>query len=96
MARCNIVACLRCAGVRYLFLELIASPSRSRTVGADKKHLKLTVGAGRSSWDAIAFGFGGWAEEMPEEIDLLYNFERNAYNGVVSLQLNVRDIKPAL
>jgi single-stranded-DNA-specific exonuclease len=69
---------------------------RSRTVGADKKHLKLTIGAGRSSWDAIAFGFGGWAEEMPEEIDLLYNFERNAYNGVVSLQLNVRDIKPAL
>jgi single-stranded-DNA-specific exonuclease len=68
---------------------------RARTVGADNKHLKLTVGAGRASWDAIAFGLGSWAAEMPPKIDLLYNFERNVYNGSITLQLNVRDLKPA-
>ncbi len=68
---------------------------RARTVGADNKHLKLTVTDGRITYDAIAFRQGHWAEKLPEQIDLLYQFERNVYNGRESLQLNVRDIKPS-
>lgn len=66
-----------------------------RTVGAEKTHLKLTLSDGYSIYDAIAFRQGHWAEHMPERLDLLYTFERNFYNGRESLQLNVRDLKPA-
>lgn len=67
----------------------------SRTVGSDARHLKLTVTDGRIVYDAIGFGMGEWLERMPSAIDLLYRFETNEFNGRTSLQLNVRDLKPA-
>ncbi len=67
----------------------------ARTVGADKQHLKLSVSDGRITWDAIAFRQGKWIDAMPQWVDLFYAFERNEYNGNVTLQLNVRDLKPA-
>lgn len=66
---------------------------RAKTVGADAKHLKLAVTDGRITFDAIAFRQGQWAEAMPKRIDLLYQFEKNVFNGRESLQLNVKDIK---
>jgi len=47
------------------------------------------------TYDAIAFKMGAWDKEMPERVDLLYAFERNTYNGFETLQLNVKDLKPA-
>lgn len=67
---------------------------RSKPVGLDGKHLKLAVSDGRITYDAIAFRQGHWWEKMPERIDILYQFEKNVYNGRESLQLNVRDLKP--
>ncbi|UYN92135.1 MAG: single-stranded-DNA-specific exonuclease RecJ [Anaerolineales bacterium] len=67
----------------------------ARTVGSDARHLKLTVTDGRIVYDAIGFGMGEWLERMPKAIDLLYRFETNEFNGRTSLQLNVRDLKPA-
>jgi single-stranded-DNA-specific exonuclease len=67
----------------------------SRTVGADAKHLKLTVSDGKVTFDAIAFRLGDWAAKMPQRIDLMYTLETNEYNGRTSLQLNVKDLKPA-
>ena len=66
---------------------------RSRTVGQDSAHLKLSVSDGRITYDAIAFRLGHWQAQMPPAIDLLYTFEKNEYNGRSSLQLNVRDLK---
>jgi single-stranded-DNA-specific exonuclease len=68
---------------------------RSKAVGQEGKHLKLAVSDGRITYDAIAFGQGRWLEEMPEKIDILYQFEKNVYNGRESLQLRVRDLKPS-
>jgi single-stranded-DNA-specific exonuclease len=65
----------------------------SSTVGSDASHLKLSVTDGWVTFDAIAFRQGHWAGELPKEIDLLYQFEMNEFNGRRSLQLNVRDIK---
>ncbi|UYN90416.1 MAG: single-stranded-DNA-specific exonuclease RecJ [Anaerolineales bacterium] len=67
----------------------------ARTVGADARHLKLTVTDGRIVYDAIGFGMGEWAGNLPAAIDLLYRFETNEFNGRTQLQLNVRDLKPA-
>lgn len=68
--------------------------TRSRTVGRDNSHLKLTVTDGRITYDAIAFRQGHWYGLLPSRIDLLYTFEINEYYDRVSLQLNVSDIKP--
>lgn len=65
----------------------------TRTVGKDSAHLKLTVTDGWITFDAIAFRQG--QREVPNRIDLLYLFEQNDYNGRSSLQLNVKDFKPA-
>ncbi|MBX3006294.1 MAG: single-stranded-DNA-specific exonuclease RecJ [Anaerolineales bacterium] len=67
----------------------------ARTVGAEARHLKLSVSDGHIVYDAIAFGMGEWYSRMPKAIDLLYRFEANEFNGRTSLQLNVRDLKPA-
>jgi len=66
-----------------------------RCVGADSKHLKLSVSDGRIAYDAIAFRMGAWDKDMPAHVDLLYSFERNSYNGFETLQLNVKDLKPS-
>jgi single-stranded-DNA-specific exonuclease len=67
----------------------------SRTVGHDNSHLKLVVNDGRLSYDAIAFRQGHWQDKMPAIIDLAFTFEIKEYNGHQSLQLNVKDLKPA-
>jgi single-stranded-DNA-specific exonuclease len=66
---------------------------RSKAVGKEEAHLKLTVTDGRITYDAIAFRQGHWQEAMPPFIDLVYTFETNEYNGRTSLQLNVRDLR---
>lgn len=66
---------------------------QARAVGREGKHLKLTLQAGPSIYDGIAFQQGHWAAEMPERIDIAYRFEENEYMGRVNLQLNIKDIK---
>jgi single-stranded-DNA-specific exonuclease len=67
----------------------------SRTVGADGKHLKLTVTDGRLTFDAIGFRLGSIQPNLSKRVDLLYTFEANEFNGRTSLQLNLKDLRPA-
>lgn len=66
-----------------------------RVVGADGRHLKLVLHDGKQVWNAIAFRQGDWADQLPARIDVAYQLEINEWNGRRSLQLNVKDIKPA-
>jgi single-stranded-DNA-specific exonuclease len=68
---------------------------RSRPVGKDGSHLKLVLSDGWLTYDAIAFRQGHWHDELPPKIDILYAFEENEFRGQTSLQLNIKDIKPA-
>ena len=68
----------------------------ARTVGSEGKHLKLTLEDERGvSMDAIGFRLGHLKENLPAHVDLMYRFEANEYNGRRSLQLNLKDVKPA-
>jgi single-stranded-DNA-specific exonuclease len=69
--------------------------THSRTVGTEGKHLKLSVTDGRVTFDAIGFRLGHLQPELPLNVDLLYTFESNEYNGRTTLQLNLKDVKPA-
>jgi single-stranded-DNA-specific exonuclease len=66
----------------------------SRTVGADAKHLKLILTDGFSNFDAIGFRMGDLQSNLPKNIDILFTFELNEFNGHKNLQLNLRDLKP--
>jgi single-stranded-DNA-specific exonuclease len=76
---------------RFISRNLIVT--RHKQVGKDGSHLKLTVTDKSITYDAIAFRQGEWARDMPSRVDLLYTFEKNEWQGNVSLQLNVRDLK---
>jgi single-stranded-DNA-specific exonuclease len=67
---------------------------RSKAVGKDESHLKLTLKGNQSSvYDAIAFHQGHWSKVLPKNIDIIYTIERNFFNGNIYTQLNIRDIK---
>jgi single-stranded-DNA-specific exonuclease len=67
-----------------------------RTVGADKRHLKLKIARmGQEPLDSIGFGLGEWAKQMPPVIDVAYHLEMNEWRGRQSLQMRLLDIRPA-
>ena len=78
---------------RFVSRDLIVI--KHKPVGKDGSHLKLTVTDRKITYDAIAFGQGHWADQMPPRVDLLYTFEKNYYQNREYLQLNVVDLKPA-
>ncbi len=65
-----------------------------RTVGKGGRHLKLTVRQSERVFDAIAFGFGKQIGALSNSLEMAYRLERNEFRGVVSLQLNVQDLRP--
>jgi single-stranded-DNA-specific exonuclease len=67
-----------------------------RAVGAEGRHLKLTLEDGPGlKYDAIGFRMGGMARSLPPLVDVMYTLEANEYNGRTSLQLNLKDVKAA-
>lgn len=68
----------------------------ARAVGADGKHLKMTLEDERGfTHDAIGFRFGPLLGKLSDRVDVMYSYEINEYNGMVNYQLNLRDVKPA-
>ena len=68
----------------------------SRTIGADSKHLKLSLeDEGGFIHDAIGFRLGEWQKNMPPRVDILFTYEVNEYNGRIGYQLNLKDLKAA-
>ncbi len=67
-----------------------------RPVGRDGSHLKLTVSQNGIRIGAIAFRMGDLAAQYRagDVIDLVYSPSLNRYNGNVSAQLVVQDIRP--
>ena len=66
----------------------------SRIVGSDGKHLKMSLEDAKGvAHDAIGFRLGDWHKSMPPRVDVLFTYEPNEYNGRVTYQLNLKDIK---
>ena len=78
-----------------VFASYNVAVRHARVVGREGKHLKLTLQAGGSIYDAIAFQQGHWLADMPDRIDIAYRFEENRYMGRVTTQLNVKDMRVA-
>ncbi len=58
-----------------------------------EKHLKLTLSDGKTQREAIGFNL---AEKLPAGlIDIAFTLQENVWNGRTTLQLNIRDLRPA-
>lgn len=67
-----------------------------RTVGADGKHLKMTLEDEQGiTHDAIGFRLGHLLPDLPRQVDILFTYELNEFNGRVTHQLNLKDVKPS-
>jgi len=75
------------------FVTRDLSIKRARSVGRDNSHLRLSLSNEWITYDAIAFGLGDLVDKLPDRIDILYQYEKNIFNGRESLQLNIKDIK---
>jgi len=79
-----------------VFVSRNVKVKSSRTVGADAKHLKLTLEDERgATFDSIGFRLGHLRDTLPGRVDVMYHFEANEWNGKRSLQLNLKDVKAA-
>jgi single-stranded-DNA-specific exonuclease len=65
----------------------------ARTVGKDSSHLYLTLSDGRFTTNAIGFGLGHSVDKLPTQIDILFAFERNYYQGENGSRLRIVDMK---
>ena len=62
---------------------------------SEGKHLKLTLKDGNTIINAIGFNMGGYSEEylIGDKIDVVGILEINSFNGIESVQINMRDIR---
>ena len=65
----------------------------ARRVGSSQDHWKLRVAHEGQVWDAIAFKQGAKAARVGENLDLVYTFGLNTWNGQTTFQLTVIDFK---
>jgi single-stranded-DNA-specific exonuclease len=66
---------------------------QKRAVGRDRKHLQLKLKDAHKVYPAIAFNKGHLISSLTDQVDVLYRLSRNEYNGYVSTQLHIVDIK---
>ena len=78
-----------------LFFSRNLQVMQANAVG-NGQHLRLILRAGRVYYGAIAFRQGHWNGQLPDMIDIAFTFDINKYQGRESLQLNIKDIKPAM
>jgi single-stranded-DNA-specific exonuclease len=79
-----------------VFVARNVKVKNARTIGADSKHLKLSLEDDDGyTHDAIGFRLGEWQKKMTPRmnVDILFTYEVNEYNGRVGYQLNLKDIR---
>ena len=79
----------------FAFKNLKIDSIRSLTEG---KHIKMTLKDGNTIIDAIGFNLGCLADEyrIGDKIDVVGNLEINSFNGVDSLQINLKDVMKSI
>ncbi len=80
---------------RPTFLTRQVEVAECHNFGNQDKWLKLKLRQGNMVWEAISFDSPKAKEEIPPNIDIVYNLEKSRWNGEEVLRLNLRDLAPA-
>lgn len=78
-----------------LFLSRAVQPIVAKAVGANSKHLKLTLQDSKEIRDGIAFNMGSMLESLCSRFDVYYNISENEFRGNVSYQCMLNEILPS-
>ncbi len=72
-------------------------PQFIEQIGRDSSHLKFTLDLGDSSFKAVAFRMGTYAEHLRKhnKIDLVFQIESNTWNNKTYLELRPLDFAPS-
>lgn len=78
-----------------VFLSKNMKVDSCKKVGAKGSHIKLKLSRGGAVIDAIGFGLGALAEEMPRNsaVDIAFNLSVNEWDGFVIPQAQLVDIR---
>lgn len=70
----------------------------SKTVGKDDNHLKLMVSKDNITRDVIGFGLGDLNKNINKSsnVDILVSLDINEFNGIISPQLMLKDLKQSI
>ena len=74
----------------------VADTGYGKTIGSDNSHLKLTVKQKNSpSFSAVGFGLSDKLDiiQNKKSFEAVYCIEENEWNGMVSVQLRLKDLK---
>ena len=65
---------------------------------SEGKHLKLNLKDGNFTLNAIGFNLGDLADEflMGDKVDVVGTLEINKFNGIETIQMNLRDIMKSI
>lgn len=76
----------------FIYRNLKVDSIRALSEG---KHLKLTLKDGNTIINAIGFNMGAYSEEyqLGDKIDVIGILETNSFNGIESVQINMKDIR---
>ncbi|MFT5193453.1 MAG: single-stranded-DNA-specific exonuclease [Cellvibrionaceae bacterium] len=86
-----------CANPSPVFLSRRVEVQSTRAVGKTKDHLQVTfLIDGNRILKSIGFGLGFWHENLPSFVDIVYSIDENTWNNATTLQLQIKDIKPAI
>ena len=79
----------------FVFKNLKIESIRALTNG---KNLKLTVKDNKNIVNAIGFNLGELAEsyKIGDKVDIVGNLEINSFNGIESIQINIKDIMKSI
>ncbi|MCL1855179.1 MAG: single-stranded-DNA-specific exonuclease RecJ [Clostridia bacterium] len=78
-----------------LFLAEGLQLERRRACGRLGAHLQLTLRQEGRVMDGIAFGMGKEAAALPRQVDMVYRLNRNTFQGITTLQCDVKAFRPA-
>lgn len=85
-----------CANPSPVFMSQRVEVQSSRAVGKSGDHLQVTFLVNETRiLKSIGFGLGYWHENMPNFVDIVYTIGENTWNNHTTLQLQLKDIKPA-
>jgi single-stranded-DNA-specific exonuclease len=65
-----------------------------QTMGNTGDHLRLKLKQKGMLWNCVGFRLGSYLDEVISPIDIVYNLERDQWNGVERMRLNILDFAP--
>jgi single-stranded-DNA-specific exonuclease len=78
-----------------VFLTAGVRVESRRACGTGGAHLQLRLRQNKTVLAGIAFGRGGEARALPDELDLAFTLERNEYMGRAEVQCHVAALRPS-